>query len=104
MSHEIATIPRSTTARRPRVTASAGPGTAGVAARPQLVRTLNERLLLAHLRADAKISRAELARRTGLSKPTVSLTLNNLERAGLVRTSGVRTGTPGPNAVLYEVC
>jgi predicted NBD/HSP70 family sugar kinase len=69
-----------------------------------LVRTLNERLLLAHLRADAKISRAELARRTGLSKPTVSLTLNNLERAGLVRTSGVRTGTPGPNAVLYEVC
>lgn len=86
------------------MTASAGPGTAGLPARPQLVRTLNEQLMLAHLRAAANISRAELARRTGLSKPTVSLTLTNLERAGLVRTSGVRTGTPGPNAVLYEVC
>jgi predicted NBD/HSP70 family sugar kinase len=49
------------------------------------------------------LSRAELARRTRLSKPTVSLTLTNLERAGLVRPSGVRTGTPGPAAVLYEV-
>lgn len=85
------------------MTASAGPGAAGLPARPQLVRTLNEQLLLAHLRAAEKISRAELARRTGLSKPTVSLTLTNLERAGLVRTSGVRTGVPGPNAVLYEV-
>jgi predicted NBD/HSP70 family sugar kinase len=64
---------------------------------------MNEQLLLDHIRTAEKISRAELARRTGLSKPTVSLALTNLERVGLVRTSGVRTGTPGPNAVLYEV-
>jgi predicted NBD/HSP70 family sugar kinase len=64
---------------------------------------MNEQLLLDHIRSAEKISRAELARRTGLSKPTVSLALTNLERVGLVRTSGVRTGTPGPNAVLYEV-
>jgi predicted NBD/HSP70 family sugar kinase len=64
---------------------------------------MNERLALDHIRRSSEISRAELARLTGLSKPTVSLTLSNLERAGLVRQSGVRTGTPGPAAVLYEV-
>ena len=85
------------------MTASAGTGAAGVPAGPQLIRAMNEQLLLDHIRTAEKISRAELARRTGLSKPTVSLALTNLERAGLVRTSGVRTGTPGPNAVLYEV-
>jgi predicted NBD/HSP70 family sugar kinase len=85
------------------VTASAGSGAAGVPAGPQLIRAMNEQLLLDHVRTAEKISRAELARRTGLSKPTVSLALTNLERVGLVRTSGVRTGTPGPNAVLYEV-
>ncbi|HEY2296156.1 MAG TPA: ROK family protein [Jatrophihabitans sp.] len=70
---------------------------------PQLIRALNEQLLLDHIRAAAQLSRAELARLTGLSKPTVSLALTNLERTGLVRASGVRTGAPGPNAVLYEV-
>jgi predicted NBD/HSP70 family sugar kinase len=82
------------------VTASAGPGSP---AGPQLIRALNEELLLGHIRASGKVSRAELARITGLSKPTVSLALTNLERDGLVRASGVRTGTPGPNAVLYEI-
>ena len=82
------------------VTASAGPGNP---AGPQLIRALNEQLLLGRIRDAGKLSRAELARLSGLSKPTVSLALANLERAGVVRASGVRTGTPGPNAVLYEV-
>src|SRR4051794_24932985 len=64
---------------------------------------MNEQLLLGHIRDAGKLSRAELARLSRLSKPTVSLALANLERAGVVRASGVRTGTPGPNAVLYEV-
>ena len=85
------------------MTASAGSGTSGTPAGPQLIRAMNEQLLLDHIRTAEKISRAELARLTGLSKPTVSLALTNLERVGLVRASGVRTGTPGPNAVLYEV-
>ena len=72
-------------------------------ARPQLIRAMNEQLLLEHIRRSGKLSRAELARISHLSKPTVSLTLTNLERAGLVRTSGVRTGSPGPAALLYEV-
>src|SRR3954452_22748493 len=82
------------------VSAGAGPGSP---AGPQLIRAMNEGLLLGHIRAAQKISRAELARLTGLSKPTVSLALTNLEAAGVVRTSGVRTGTPGPNPVLYEI-
>ena len=82
------------------VTASAGQGSP---AGPQLIRAMNEQLLLDHIRSAGKLSRAELARLSGLSKPTVSLALANLERAGVVRASGVRTGTPGPNAVLYEV-
>ncbi len=73
------------------------------AARPQLIRAINERSMLDLLRRSGPISRAELARVSGLSKPTVSLTLGNLERAGLVRTAGQRTGLPGPAAVLYEV-
>ena len=73
------------------------------ASRPQLLREMNEKVLLDLIRADGPLSRAELARLTGLSKPTVSLALANIDRAGLVRTAGVRTGVPGPAAILYEV-
>ena len=55
------------------------------------------------VRSAGPISRAELARVSGLSKPTVSLTLGHLEQAGLVQVAGQRTGLPGPAAVLYEV-
>jgi len=64
---------------------------------------MNEQLLLGLIRDGGKVSRADLARLSRLSKPTVSLALSNLERAGLARASGVRTGAPGPAAVLYEV-
>ena len=53
-----------------------------------VLRVNNERLLLGRLRADGATSRAELARITGLSKPTVSTALGRLERAGLVREVG----------------
>jgi predicted NBD/HSP70 family sugar kinase len=72
-------------------------------ARQQLIRSLNEQLLLDYIRGAGKISRPDLARLARLSKPTVSLALANLERAGLIRTSGLKTGTPGRNALLYEV-
>ncbi len=58
------------------------------AARPQLLRALNEQLLLQHIRQLGQCSRAELARLSGLSKPTVSLALANVERSGLVREAG----------------
>jgi predicted NBD/HSP70 family sugar kinase len=79
------------------VSASAKP------ARPQLIRELNEQLLLHHIRQLGPCSRAELARASGLSKPTVSLALANVERSGLVREAGQRTGVPGRSAVLYEI-
>ena len=75
----------------------------GQAARPQLLRALNEQLLLRHIRQLGPCSRAELARMSGLSKPTVSLALANVERSGLVREAGQRTGVPGRSAVLYEI-
>ena len=59
-----------------------------VAARPSLIRAMNEQLLLEHIRQRGPCSRAELARVSGLSKPTVSLALDNVERAGLVRIAG----------------
>jgi predicted NBD/HSP70 family sugar kinase len=73
------------------------------AARPALIRALNEQLLLDHIRTSGPYSRADLARVSGLSKPTVSLALANLERAGLIRLAGQRTGLPGRTALLYEV-
>jgi predicted NBD/HSP70 family sugar kinase len=72
-------------------------------ARPHVMRAMNELLLLEHIRSADGISRADLARASGLAKNTVSLALANLERANLVRASGVRTGVPGPAAVLYEL-
>ena len=81
----------------------AEPAAEGLPARQQLLRVMNEQLLLAHIRQAGEVSRAELARMSSLSKPTVSLALANLERAGLVRTSGARTGVPGPAAILYQV-
>jgi predicted NBD/HSP70 family sugar kinase len=72
-------------------------------ARPRTLRALNEQMLLAQIRAANGISRADLSRISGLAKNTVSMLLANLERAGLIRATGVRTGLPGPAAVLYEM-
>jgi predicted NBD/HSP70 family sugar kinase len=73
------------------------------AARPALIRVLNEQLLLDHIRHNGPCSRAELARVSGLSKSTVSVAMANVERAGLVREAGHRRGAPGRAAQLYEV-
>ncbi|HUB23245.1 MAG TPA: ROK family protein [Streptosporangiaceae bacterium] len=78
-------------------------GTGLFAARPSLIRAINEQLLLEHIRQRGPCSRAELARVSGLSKPTVSLALDNVERIGLVRIAGQRTGVPGRSARLYEI-
>ncbi len=78
-------------------------GTGMQPARPQLIRAMNEQLLLNQIRQLGLCSRADLARLSGLSKPTVSLALASVERSGLVRTAGQRTGVPGRSAVLYEI-
>lgn len=67
----------------------------------QRLRSTNERLLLDRLRAAGAASRAQLARETGLSKPTVSSALASLEAAGLVHEVGTQAPERGRVAVLY---
>src|SRR4029453_15303218 len=70
---------------------------------PRLLRAHNERTLLEHLRDAGPSSRPDLARIAGLSKPTVSQALANLESAGLVRRVGPASPSLGRTAMLYEV-
>jgi predicted NBD/HSP70 family sugar kinase len=67
-----------------------------------LLRELNERLILDRLRATGIQSRAQLARASGLTKPTVATALANLEAAGLVLPAGTSEGHAGPAAFRYR--
>jgi predicted NBD/HSP70 family sugar kinase len=69
---------------------------------PALLRALNERAVLDAVRAEGPISRAEVARRTGISRPTVSLVLRSLLDDGLVRETVHDPGRPHYGAVYYE--
>ncbi|HVM56061.1 MAG TPA: ROK family protein [Gaiellaceae bacterium] len=75
----------------------------GLAARPQLMRAMNEQLLLGQVRRAGPLSRADLVRLSGLSKPTVALALASLEQDELVQVAGRRTGSRGRAAALYEI-
>jgi len=70
---------------------------------PRLLRAHNERTLLECLRSAGPASRPDLARIAGLSKPTVSQALANLEGVGLVRPVGPASPSRGRTAMLYEV-
>src|SRR5215469_5646755 len=69
---------------------------------PGLLRDLNERTVFDLIRASAPISRAEISRRAGISKPTVSLALRSLVDAGLVRETSQVPGRPTYGAVYFE--
>ena len=71
-------------------------------ATPPLLRALNERTVLEAIREGAPISRAEISRRSGISKPTVSLALRSLLDAGLVREAARGPDGPGYGAVYFE--
>ena len=73
------------------------------AGQPRLLRAINERTILELIRRTGTTSRAQIARESGLSKPTVSLALSGLIAAGLVHEVGRATGGKGPSAVLYEL-
>jgi predicted NBD/HSP70 family sugar kinase len=69
---------------------------------PPLLKDLNERTVLETIRAGAPISRAEISRRAGISKPTVSLALGSLVDAGLVREARHDPAGPSYGAVFFE--
>jgi predicted NBD/HSP70 family sugar kinase len=69
---------------------------------PPLLRRLNERAVLESIRLAAPISRAEISRRAGISKPTVSIALQTLVDAGLVRESSAAPQGPHYGAVYFE--
>src|SRR5437660_1777695 len=69
---------------------------------PPLLKHLNERTVLETIRARAPISRAEISRLAGISKPTVSLALQSLLDAGLVRETSAEVGRPSYGAVFFE--
>ena len=71
-------------------------------ATPPLLKRLNERTVLEAIRDGAPISRAEIARRVGISKPTVSLALDSLLAAGLVREAAPLTSRPTYGALFFE--
>src|SRR4029078_7324678 len=71
-------------------------------ATPPLLKRLNEETVLDTIRAGAPISRAEIARRAGISKPTVSLALRALLDAGLVREAPGRASRPTYGAISFE--
>src|SRR5262249_47281712 len=72
------------------------------AAIPPLLKRMNERTVLEAIRAGAPISRAEISRRAGISKPTVSLALQSLLDAGLVREASHDPAGPSYGALFFE--
>src|SRR4029077_10566338 len=70
---------------------------------PSLLRAINERTVLDVIHRQGPLSRAQTARISGLSKPTVSLSLTGLLDARLVREVGRSRGDRGPSALLYEL-
>jgi glucokinase-like ROK family protein len=86
---------------RPQAAAAPAPGFGKVA--HHLMREVNRSLLLDLLRSGGEMSRVDLARRTSLSKPTVSSIVEELVAEGLAREVGTRpslTGGGRPPALL----
>jgi predicted NBD/HSP70 family sugar kinase len=71
-------------------------------ATPPLLKRLNEEAVLRTIRTGAPISRAQISRRAGISKPTVSLALQSLLDAGLVREAADAPGGPSYGALYFE--
>jgi predicted NBD/HSP70 family sugar kinase len=74
-----------------------------LAARPSLVRALNEQMLLEQIRRLDRVSRSDLASVSGLSKPTVAMVLADLEKGGLIRPAGRTSGRRGRAPTLYQL-
>lgn len=67
------------------------------------IRRGNRRLLLHELRLRGSLSRAELARSTGLTPPAIASIVQDLLDAGLVRETGRRKTTRGQPPIAIEI-
>ena len=67
-----------------------------------LMRELNERIVLSLLRQAGPISRAELARRSNLSRSTVSSIIASLLASDLVRETGIGDSSGGRRPIMIE--
>jgi predicted NBD/HSP70 family sugar kinase len=72
-------------------------------ATPSLLRSINDRAAFDLLLEHGRLSRSQVGRLTGLSKPTASQLLARLEIAGLVMAAGSEGGRAGRQARMYEV-
>ncbi len=68
-----------------------------------VLRGITDRAVLDQVLARGRVTRAEVAVDTGLSKPTVSSAFVRLEDAGLLAATGSRTGMRGRVATYYEL-
>jgi predicted NBD/HSP70 family sugar kinase len=68
-----------------------------------VVRAVNEDAVLEAILKRGPISRSELGRALGLSKPTISSIMGRLESQGLVRAHGSQASGTGRPATLYEL-
>ncbi|WP_339302748.1 ROK family protein [Paenibacillus sp. FSL R5-0519] len=82
-----------------------------MAGTPQYIRNLNENLIMDALITQGTMSRADISRQTGLSKPTVSLAVEHLIDRNLVKEMGRADNAQGRKATLirfnetaYYVC
>ncbi len=72
------------------------------AATAPMLKALNERTVFETIRSDHPISRAEISRRVGISKPTVSAALTTLLETGLVRETAPDGDGPTYGALFFE--
>jgi glucokinase-like ROK family protein len=78
------------------------PGQKEAVSSPNLVRELNKALVLSVIREGRLISRADIAKRTRLSRSTVSVIVDQLLATDLIRERGVGVSRGGRRPVLLE--
>jgi predicted NBD/HSP70 family sugar kinase len=71
--------------------------------RHALVRAHNQTVVLDTFLRGVALSRVDVAEATGLSRPTVNVIVDQLERLGLLVRIGSRTGSVGRSAAVYRV-
>lgn len=68
-----------------------------------VVRELTDQHVIGQLLAAPELTRAELAARTSISKPTISESVRRLTEAGMLAEGGQQTGRRGPAGTFYRL-